>query len=207
MGAVLALDALLESQRVWRGGASQPRAEQPEQATGHAELDARLPSGGWIAHGLNEILLAYDGMGELALLTPMLRRLTQAGERLALVAPPYRAHAPGWCYAGIDLAQLVVVQASARDALWATEQCLRSGACAAVLCWPQAVDDRALRRLQVAAETGQAMGFAFRPDKAACNPSPAPLRLQVEREHRVRVLKCRGGNAPAQAIAFAPGWH
>jgi cell division inhibitor SulA len=99
---------------------------------------------------------------------------------------------------------LQVVQASARDALWATEQCLRSAACAAVLCWPRQADDRALRRLQVAAETGQCLGFAFRDARHARNPSPAALRVQLEPGTRqVRVLKCRGGLAPAQPIALA----
>jgi hypothetical protein len=95
-----------------------------------------------------------------------------------------------------------------RDALWAAEQCLRSGACNAVLCWPQQADDRALRRLQVAAETGQALGFAFRPMKAALNPSPAALRIALDASPRqLRVLKCRGGNPPMRAIPFPVQGH
>ena len=72
------------------------------------------------------------------------------------------------------------------------------------------LSDPAMRRLQVAAETGQALGFAFRDARAADNPSPAALRLLFERtpsercdaSTQVRVLKCRGGNAPALAIAL-----
>ena len=64
---------------------------------------------------------------------------------------------------------------------------------------------RALRRLQVAAETGQALGFAFRPMKAAVNPSPAALRIAIDASPRqLRVLKCRGGIPPARAIPFPP---
>lgn len=203
MAIVLALDALLASRRLWRG--ETPAAPAAEQPTGHADLDARLPTGDWIAPGLNELLLPVDGVGELALLWPVLRRLTAAGERVVLVAPPYRVHAPGWVHAGVALRQLAVVQAAPREALWAAEQCLRSGACAAVLCWPQQADDRSLRRLQVAAETGRAMGFAFRDARTACQASPAPLRLQLEPGHRVRVLKCRGGTLPAQPVPFAAG--
>jgi hypothetical protein len=100
---------------------------------------------------------------------------------------------------------LQVIRADARNALWATEQCLRSAACSAVLCWPQQADDRALRRLQVAAEAGQCLGFAMRPMKAAANPSPAALRIAVEAEPpQLRVLKCRGGNPPTRPIAFPP---
>jgi len=202
MSAVVVIDALLDAQRVWRGAAAlvQRGASHP---TGHAALDNRLPQGGWPDRALSEILLPADGVGELALVFPTLARLSQAGQRVALIAPPYRVHAPGWAHAGVALPLLQVVQAHARDALWAAEQCLRSGACAAVLCWPHHADDRALRRLQVAAETGQCLGFAFRDAKHARNPSPAALRVQVEAETRqVRVLKCRGGLAPVHPITL-----
>jgi cell division inhibitor SulA len=203
MGAVLALDALLDDRRVWRGHAV-PKSHEGVHPTGHPALDASLPQGGWPSGALTEVLLPLDGVGELALVFPSLARLTQAGQRVVLIAPPYRVHAPGWAHAGIALSQLQVVQASARDALWTAEQCLRSAACAAVLCWPRQADDRALRRLQVAAETGQCLGFAFRDAKHARNPSPAALRVQLEAGTRqVRVLKCRGGLAPAQPIALA----
>lgn len=203
MGAMLALDQLLDARTVWRGGAL-PAAAIATHPTGHGGLDTRLPQGGWPDSALTEILLPADGVGELALLFPTLARLSQAGQRVVLVAPPYRVHAPGWAYAGVALPQLQIVQAEPRDALWATEQCLRSAACAAVLCWPLKADDRALRRLQVAAETGQCLGFAFRDAKHARNPSPAALRLQLDAQSRqVRVLKCRGGMAPAQPIAWA----
>lgn len=202
MGAVVALDSLLASRRVWRGRAGEGAPGQGVP-TGHAALDARLPGGGWPAHALSEILFPADGLGELALVWPVLARLTAGGGRVLLVAPPYRPHAPAWQAAGIDLASLHVVDAEPRDALWATEQCLRSAACAAVLCWPRRVDDRALRRLQVAAETGRCLGFAFRDARAARESSPAALRLQLEEGGRVRVLKSRGGLPPAAAIAFA----
>lgn len=202
MGAFLALDQLLDARTVWRGGGvlAPVTAVHP---TGHASLDARLPQGGWPDSALTEILLPVDGVGELALVFPTLARLSQAGQRVVLIAPPYRVHAPGWAHAGVVLSYLQVVQADPRDALWAAEQCLRSAACAAVLCWPLKADDRALRRLQVAAETGQCLGFAFRDAKHACNPSPAALRIQLDaRTRHARVLKCRGGIAPASPIAL-----
>lgn len=202
MGAVVALDQLLEARTVWRGTGA-PAPAGPHR-TGHAALDARLPQGGWPGNALTEVLFPADGVGELALVLPTLARLTQAGQRVVLIAPPYRVHAPGWAHAGVALPQLQVVQAQSRDALWAAEQCLRSAACAAVLCWPHQADDRAFRRLQVAAETGQCLGFVFRDAKHARNPSPAALRVQIEAGTRqVRVLKCRGGLAPAQPIALA----
>ncbi|TDB33564.1 DNA lesion error-prone repair protein ImuA, partial [Stenotrophomonas sp. TEPEL] len=115
---------------------------------------------------------------------------------------PHRPHAPAWAAAGLDLAQLQIIHAAPKQALWAAEQCLRSAACAAVLCWPQQADDRALRRLQVAADSGQCLGFVFREARAARNPSPASLRLQLD-HGQVRVLKCRGGLPPAQPLPLA----
>lgn len=201
MGAVVSLDRLLDQRQVWRGrqAQSRPLGLQP---SGHATLDQRLPEGGWPPAALSELLLASPGCGELQLLWPTLARLTAGGERVVLVAPPFIPYAPAWQAAGVDLRWLVQVDAEAADALWAAEQCLRSGSCSAVLCWPQRADDRALRRLQVAAETGEALAFACRPQQAAHNPSPAALRIAIDaRPAQWRVLKCRGGLPPAAPIA------
>lgn len=200
--ALIALDSLLDQRRVWRGQAeSRPATAQP---TGHAALDAVLPAGGWPEAALSEILIAAEGIGELQLLWPTLARLTAEGERVVLVAPPFLPYPQAWLAAGVDLRQLALIEASGRDALWAAEQCLRSGSCSAVLCWPQQADDRALRRLQVAAESGQTLAFAYRPLREAVNPSPAALRLAVDnRPAQLRVLKCRGGLAAAAPIPLA----
>jgi cell division inhibitor SulA len=202
MGAVVALDALLDQRRVWKGRPTPPPASA--QPTGHAALDALLPTGGWPEAALSEILFAAEGCGELRLLWPTLARLSASGERIALVAPPHVPYAQAWQAAGIDLRALALIEASGREALWAAEQCLRSGSCAAVLCWLPQADDRALRRLQVAAETGQTLAFAYRPLTAARNPSPAALRLAIDaRPAQLRVLKCRGGLPPAAPLPLA----
>ena len=202
MGAVVALDRLLETRRVWRGRQrSEPVAEQP---TGHAALDALLPGGGWQLAALNEILLGSPGSGELQLLWPLLARLTQAGERVVLVGAPAVPFAPAWQAAGVVLAQVSLLQVSGAERLWAAEQCLRSGSCGAVLCWPEQADDRALRRLQVAADSGQTLAFVLRHRRAADNPSPAALRLLLDNQPRQwRVLKCRGGVPPARPVPVA----
>jgi cell division inhibitor SulA len=201
VGAVVAIDALLDQRRVWKGRpTSIPASPQP---TGHATLDRELPSGGWPDAALTELLISMDGIGELQLLWPTLARLSQADAPIAIVAPPYLPYASAWQRAGVRLSQLQVIRTQGREAWWAAEQCLRSGACAAVLCWPQQADDRALRRLQVAAESGRCLGFAFRPLRAARNPSPAALRIAIDvRPRQLRVLKCRGGLAPTRPIPF-----
>ncbi|SDY93671.1 hypothetical protein SAMN04487939_10991 [Lysobacter sp. yr284] len=209
MSAPVSLEGLIGSRRLWRGQNAQ--AAPSAQPTGHAALDAALPSGGWPEAALSELLLPHTGVGELELMWPALARLSreapghEAG-MIVLVDPPLLPYAPAWRDAGVALSRLQVVRASGRDALWAAEQCLRSGACAAVLCWPQRADDRALRRLQVAAESGQCLGFAVREARAALNPSPAALRIAIDAAPRqLRVLKCRGGTAPTRPIAFDDG--
>jgi hypothetical protein len=207
--AAPSLDGLISQRRVWRGqsAATTPAIEQP---TGWPALDAVLPTRGWPDSALSELLLPADGIGELQLLWPALARLSQPKEGvIALIAPPYHPYPPAWHAAGVRLGALQIIRTKTpRDALWAAEQCLRSGACNAVLCWPQQADDRALRRLQIAAETGQALGFAFRSLKCAVNPSPAALRIALDAAPRqLRVLKCRGGMPPARPIPFPQLGH
>ena len=136
MGAVTSLggaplDSLLLQRQVWRGRspATTPAAPSP---SGYPALDAALPSRGWPDAALSEILLAADGIGELQLLWPTLARLSRTGDGcIALVAPPFHPYPPAWHAAGVRLDALQVIRArTPRDALWTTEQCLRSGACA-----------------------------------------------------------------------------
>jgi hypothetical protein len=203
MGEVHALDRLMRERSVWRGRAPVSPAREG-MPTGLAPLDEALPAGGWLRTALNEVLTPGEGFGELELVWPALAKLASARTPIVLVAPPHIPYPPAWHAAGIGLDALHMVQASPRDALWAAEQCLRSGACASVLCWPATDDDRLLRRLQVAAETGRCLGFAFRAMHAARNPSPAPLRIAIETSpvRQLRVLKCRGANPPPWPIAF-----
>lgn len=206
MGALVAIDTLLAARTIWHAGRSVSAGLGDGEPTGHAALDTLLPQGGWPRGALTELLLPADGVGELDLLLPTLARLTHAGDRVVLIAPPYLAYAPAWQAAGVDLDALHIVEAPARDALWAFEQCLRSGACAAVVGWPQQADAQALRRLQVAADSGDCLGFVLRDHKHAENPSPAALRLQyAAASGRWQVRKCRGG--PAPALGFDQARH
>ena len=201
MGAVVALETLFAAQTLWHAGRSAKIGADGE-STGYAELDALLPQKGWPRRALTELLLPADGLGELSLLFPALTRMTQAGHPVVVIAPPYIPYAPAWQAAGVELSMVEIVDASPRDALWAFEQCLRSGACAAVLGWPQQADAQSLRRLQVAADSGDCLGFAFRDRKHVANASPAALRM----EHaggQWHVRKCRGGQLPSRTFALA----
>ena len=207
MSAIVSLQPLLHDRRLWRGQEA-PARDFSHRATGCAALDAVLPGGGWPEAALVELLIAADGLGELSLLLPMLAALTQAERPVLVVAPPYRVNAPAWQAAGLRLSQLHVLEAPPKDALWAMEQALRAGCCGAVLGWPMQAGDQELRRLQVAAEAGQSLAFAFRPLRARDNPSPAPLRLGLAADSggatELRLLKCRGALPPAGALPFHP---
>lgn len=196
-----ALHQVLSGCAVWRGN-DVPLPATPSLPSEFSALDGELPGGGWPVGALTEILSDCAGIGELSLLLPALARLTRQGLGVVWIAPPFVPYAPALAAAGIDPRHcLVVAPETGRDSLWVAEQALRSGACGAVLAWPEKnVDYRSLRRLQLAADEGAACAFLFRPESVATLPSPAPLRLTLALEEKhlcVRLLKRRGAAASA----------
>jgi cell division inhibitor SulA/protein ImuA len=149
------------------------------------------------------VLLDETGLGEVQLFLPALvacQRSTQdSGEApwLVWIAPPHEPYAPALAQQGIELGRLLVVRpGTATEALWAAEQALSSGVCAAVLLWLKGTDDRWLRRLKLAAEAGGSLGVLFRPARHRFESSPANLRLSLSRGSlgaRVDLLKVQGG--------------
>ena len=191
-------DSLLQRSDLWLGQKAVRISAEP---TGHAALDALLPGGGWPRGALSEILLPRPGVGEWNLLLPALVRLSQAGRRIALVAPPHLPYAPALARAGIALDRCWIVQSeSAADGIWAIEQLLRSSAPGAVVGWIEAADERIQRRLQLAAEQAGSgpLGLLLRPLSAHQQPSVAALRLALKPEAggpRIDILKARGGRS------------
>lgn len=190
-----ALHELLREPTIWR--ATTAPAGTAATATGFAELDARLPGGGWPRAALTEVIHAQQGIGELQLLMPALARLSRDSRWIALIAPPHIPYAPALAACGVDLSRILLVRPQRHvETLWAVEQALRAGTCGAVICWPGQADAGALRRLQLAAETGDCMGFLFRSEADAAQPSPASLRVRLRREangdNHLDLLKCRG---------------
>jgi hypothetical protein len=193
---------LLRHPALWRGG----DAGAPETVpTGFRALDARLPGGGWPLATLIELLVPAAGIGEIRLLLPALKRLTTAAgvepRWVAWLAPPHLPYAPALAEAGLDPARMLVVRPRVgSDRLWAMEQALRSGACAAVLGWAGSADGTTLRRLKLAAEEGGTPAFLLRPATHRDDGSPAALRLSLTARDfglDVEILKSRGG-APAR---------
>jgi len=180
---------------VWRGGELE-HAAQPAVATGHAVLDRELPGGGWPTGTLSEVLHDGVGIGEVSFLAGALAK-ADVGERLiAWINPPHLPYAPAILQSGIPLHRCLVIRPRDKeDALWASEQALRSGACSAALLWLAQDDYAWLRRLQMAAEAGRAMAVLFRSTAAERLSTPAHLRVVLSREEgvlRLRIPKRRG---------------
>jgi hypothetical protein len=198
MSANQQLRELLAHPSVWRG---RSRAAVETLPTGFAALDASLPGGGWPRHGLVEILTPRPAVGELYLLLPVLAALSRMtpARWCTWVAPPHEPYAPGLEARGVTLDRMLVVKTHLP--LWAHEQALRSGACAMALAWLPRVSPRAIRRLQLAAEQGRALGVLFRSQQFAHLASPAMLRVLLDQVKdtgrygaRVTLLKSRGGS-------------
>jgi hypothetical protein len=189
------LDALLQRTDVWCGGRFATAVKAVP--SGFSELDELL-GGGWPQGALTEIITSRQGIGALRLLMPALARLSQDDRWICWVAPPHIPYAPALLNAGIDLSRILLVHPGAQqDGLWAVEQSLRCGNCAAVLAWPTLDDKVILRRLQLAAEAGDALGVLFRPRHFVQRPSAAALRIQlapgIDGGLSVSILKRRGG--------------
>ncbi|MGD8640248.1 MAG: translesion DNA synthesis-associated protein ImuA [Gammaproteobacteria bacterium] len=190
------LQTLLENNpQVWRardGG----RYLMTGTPTGYSQLDATLPNGGWPDNTIMEMVTPYWGMGELQLLLPLMRSITQQKRWILWISPPYVPYAPALERAGIDMDYVIVIQSdtSCKDALWSIEKALQTQACALVLAWLNWLPNGVIRRLQLAAETGQGLGVLFR--QRNDQHSPAALRLHLhpaEQGVHVEVLKARGG--------------
>jgi cell division inhibitor SulA len=196
-----ALETLLQNADVWRG-AGPSQASLPGIASGFAALDEIL--GGWPPDAVTELIPRREGVGELSLLLPALAALSRTGRWIAFVNPPHVPYAPALAAAGVDLARVVVIRAAGSiETLWAMEQSLRAGACGAVLGWPGFVTEQAIRRLQLAAETGRTPGFYFTACGALPRTSPVRYRLRIDAHPRgtqVEILKRRGGGVPAPLI-------
>lgn len=208
----VALAEVLARGDIWRGDAL---ATLPADtiASGYPELDAELPGGGWPRGSLTEFLADQSGFGELNLLLPALAALSRAGGWLALVAPPYHPYAPAWAAAGIALERVAIID-PCRMLGWSLEQLLASGGFAGVMAWAEALDDRALRRLQVAAEGRSVFAGLWRSAAHAAAASPAPLRIALAGGDAagagcvsLRILKRRGRPAsrPLNLTVPRPG--
>lgn len=194
-----ALDNALKNGQVWLGQQDNPRHNPGSNlnhklSTGYPALD-ELCLGGWPVGAISEIQLMKTGMGEIQLLLPTLIHLSQQKSWLIWVNPPLAPYAPYLQAAGINLKHLLCVYPkNAKEMLWVLEQAL-AGGCSGLLAWNSRLNNKSLRRLQLAAEQSQCCCFLF--GQHSQQQSPAALRLQIHRykHHQLDfdILKRRGG--------------
>ncbi|WP_376693420.1 hypothetical protein [Wenzhouxiangella sp. EGI_FJ10409] len=202
MSAEARLEQLLDHRPdLWRGRA---RRSLPAVPTGLDWLDRGLPGGGWPLGRLTELLPRVSGCGELGLLLPLLARCTQQGQPVVLAGPVMVPGPQAMAGAGVVLEHLLVVR-EASEVLWAAEQCLKSGLCGSVAVWPPAgrVGERAVRRLQLAAEHSPGPTFVvYRPEQSP-PPSVSALRLGLSPGCGVEILRSPAGLVESRRLGPA----
>ena len=179
------LQSLLNKRQLWRAGNHSPLTNHDALSSGFDRLDALLPHAGWPRNAVVELLASDEGVGQLELLMPALSTLSRSRQQwIAWINPPHIPHATALSRADIVLDHLLIVQTKTQEeSYWATEQCIQSGACSAVLTWPgKSMPTKVIRRLQVACKAHAVWGVLFRPTEERANQSPAPFRLQLSPE-------------------------
>jgi hypothetical protein len=199
------IEKLLRHPAIWRpGDAGAP--VKGALSSGIPALDKFLPGGGWHPGTVTEIHAPREGIGEIGLLIPVLAEVSAAGRWIVWIAPPHIPYAPACADQGVDLSRMLMVRGrDPGENLWAAEQVLRAPACGAVMLWEEATrfTIRSLRRLQLAAEAGGALGVVFRSLRTGVAPSPAAMKLRIEPDPAglaVTLLKCRGGSPGKQVV-------
>ncbi|GLP96174.1 translesion DNA synthesis-associated protein ImuA [Paraferrimonas sedimenticola] len=189
------LSQLLQRNDVWR--ANQWQAELKSYPSGFARLDQELAGGGWPQTGVCQLICAEPGQGELQLLLPLIKRLSQDNQWLVWLSPPAIPYPPALAAAGVDLAQQLWLQPEDhKQALWALEQSVSSGACRMALAWLDHLSLSQARRLQLVAEKGNCLLFLFVAQAHECDSHPVQLKLELARQlqgTQVRIIKRRGG--------------
>lgn len=172
--------------------------------TGCMALDCLLPAGGLRRGSLVEWLSEGSGTGAGTLALLAARQALPGKGPLVVIDRPAEFYPPGAAALGMAIEELIVIQPRhARDDLWAIEQVLRCEGVGAAWCRLDELSDRALRRLQLAAERGGSVGMLLRPAAVRRSATWADARFWVEplaaaegRRWRVELLHARGGQAP-----------
>ena len=202
------IEHALQRPDTWRGIGQASPTERPlhSVSTAYPRLDAALHLGGWPRAAITELFSRQQGIGELSLLLPCLAALTAERQPIFMINPPCLPYPPALLMAGVQLEQLYLIEArSERQQLWAFTEIMASGHASACLYWSAKPVRQyaALRKLQLAAQQGNCLGFMFRNAVELRQHSPAALRLSLNAEGeqlRVEIHKQRGGQAGQQVL-------
>ncbi|MFW6172087.1 MAG: ImuA family protein [Planctomycetota bacterium] len=184
-------------------------AERGERtiSSGCAALDRLLPGDGFPRGSLIECLGDGPHAGGAGMFAMMMAcRAVLAGGVIVVFDDQERFYPPGAAGLGVDLERVVMVRARRDDdRIWALDQALRCLSVAAVWAPIEQLDERAFRRLQLAAEEGGGVGLLIRSRRWRQHPSWAPVRLLITprglesrqprrgRCFRIEVVRCRQG--------------
>ncbi len=171
-------------QRIEVAGRVQPRQLGRHNAvfsTGCGSIDGCLPCGGYESGSIIEYLQNSAGSGATTLALNAAREALAATDRFCVVIDwRQQFYPPAAAALGLDLKRLVIVRPqSLADRLWAIDQALRSPSIIAVIAEVEQLDDRAARRLQLAAESGGSLGLLVRNVHQRHQPSWAEIQWLV----------------------------
>lgn len=130
-------------------------------STGSTTIDGCLPYGGYESGTIIEYLQHSAGSGATTLALSAAREALTATDRFCVIVDwRQQFYPPAAAALGLDLKRIVIVRPTTlADRLWAIDQALRSPAIVAVIVEIEQLDDRAARRLQLAAESGGSLGL------------------------------------------------
>lgn len=215
MSSAASLQSVLKQAggKLWT--AQQRSASGNVLSSGCPELDAWLPAGGFRQGTFVEFLHQQAGSGATSLALHIGWQACQAAQvrqagKMVIVDSRGEFYPPA-LPPEISPQQILVVRPQhSRDAHWAIWQAFRCAAVAAVVCWPQQIEEQELRRLQLAAEASKVLGLLIRPLHCRSEPSWGDLRLHVsprpvrrfahQRQVQLELLYARGA-LPKDRIA------
>lgn len=200
---------LLQNQElVWQGTTNiQSKSGLP---TSYKELDEQL-NGGFVKNGVIEIQ-SPSGIGELRLLLPSLQEAMHEDRLTAFIGPKGMISPEALSAQGFDLNNILIMYpGDHKNALWAAEQCLRSGTCHSLLMWADhAFEIHQIKRLQVACDTGNCKIFILRKERYESLSLPFDLSLSLQAHNQgvnAKINKRKRGWASGHfAINMAAQW-
>jgi hypothetical protein len=166
-------------------------------STGIPALDALLPERGLPRGALVEWMAGATAGGTGTLAFRIAAQLCGAGGACIVIDGQNLVYPPAVCRLGLDLDRIIVVRPEhARQALWAWEQSLRCPGVAVVIGRIGRLRTNEFRRLQLAAETGGAIGMLLRSAEDRRQPTWADLRLCVAPRASMRPGAAYSGGRP-----------
>lgn len=196
------IEQLTQRQLLWQARTGKTGAQLAP--SGYEQFDQQL-NGGLPKQGVVSIQ-SQLGLGELRFLLNTLKALqakqkehSKQSRLLVFIQPPGQLCAEFFHHQGFALHEILVLYPKRKnEALWAAEQCLKSGACNAVLLWQQALQMHQVKRLQIACETGQCLHFLLSNSQKKSAEASLPVSLSMrlsssDKGVKVAVDKRKGG--------------